>query len=407
MSTRPEQVEEKQPPSPQQWQKQQEGNEAAVGEASGRGTGGDVVVEENFSAPLPQEQQDVGQVEQGQPQDASQEQEEQVVHRAAAEEEEARDLPGVVEIEDNNVTEVGLTVGAQALLPAHVWSGSAKEADDDTQSAATDHQLQLNNTLPPLAPVAVAEKGEVYPLKTRGGVDQKSSVGHREGPAGRKYYSSGNSAPRGIVAGMTPGEEYMMFRARNGVSSNYKGPVFAVEDIHVMCAGCGAPVDPITRVPAGKLFFHPQCISCKLCGHVNIADAYFQATSNGAVCSECASKGLAKWVLREGAAARGIVPGAVTGSLGEAVKLYDLKHKLHPTNHSTVAGAVPPTLVVGCTTDRRSQTQKAFSLIQRQQYYTQNDNNIICLPPASPKGRSRTSSMSRRQGRREDMPKLM
>ncbi|ESL11155.1 hypothetical protein TRSC58_01104 [Trypanosoma rangeli SC58] len=317
------------------------------------------------------------------------------------------DLPGVVETEDNNATEVSLAVDAQTLPPVHVWSGSAKEADDDTQSAATDQRLQLNNTLPPVASVAVGEKETTYSPKTRGEVNQRSSVGYRGGPAGRRNYSSGNSAPRGSVTSMTPGEEYMMFRERNRVSSNYTGPVFVVEDIHVMCAECGAPVDPVTRVPAGKLFFHPQCISCKLCGRVSIADAYFQATSNGAVCSECASKGLAKWVLREGAAARGIVPGAVIGSLGEAVKLYDLKHKMEPTNHSTLAGAVPPTLVVGGATDRRSQTQKAFSLVQRQQYYTQNDNNIICLPPASPKEGSRASSMSRRQGKRENMPKLM
>ncbi|RNF19713.1 uncharacterized protein Tco025E_04028 [Trypanosoma conorhini] len=412
MSNKSEEVEEPQPAYPQQepqqqhqQQEEEEGvEETVIEEEADRGTGGDAVVEESVSVPPPQEQQE----EQEQLQDASQEHEAQAVQREEVEaDEHAGGPPGIVEVADNNATEEGVTVASHSLPPP-LGSGGAQEADGETQSTGTDRRLQMSSTLPPLAAAPVPEEGVVPPLKAgRGAVGQPPTVGNRGTEVGLKYSSFGNFVPPENVNTMTPTEEYMTFRARNGVSHNYRGPVFVVEDIHVMCAECGAPVDPVTRVPAGKLFFHPQCISCKLCRRIDIADAYFQAASNGAICSECASKGFARWVPREAAAARGIVPGAVVGKIDEAVKLYDLKNKLRPSNHSTVAGAVPPTLVVRSVSDPRSQTSKACALVQRQQYYTQNDNNIICMPPASPKRRSRTSSVSRQQGRKEDMPKLM
>ncbi|RHW74033.1 hypothetical protein DPX39_020014700 [Trypanosoma brucei equiperdum] len=185
---------------------------------------------------------------------------------------------------------------------------------------------------------------------------------------------------------LTPAEEYSVFRARNGVSLNYTGPIHVVEEIHVGCAYCGCPVDAVTRVEAGKLHFHPQCIRCKLCGANSISDAYFQVTNNSVICSECSVRGLSENVAKEEAADDTMFTSNFRHKFERAIRRFDVNSERRPRLNVNAEGIIPPTLTLNIDHERGSSTNsKRLALIHRQQYYSQNDNNIICLsPPESP-----------------------
>jgi hypothetical protein len=80
------------------------------------------------------------------------------------------------------------------------------------------------------------------------------------------------------------------FRERNRVASNYRGPVYVVEDIYVPCALCRAPVDPVTRIPIGRIYFHPQCVRCAVCGRAAGSSVFVEAEGQP-VCQMCNQKG--------------------------------------------------------------------------------------------------------------------
>lgn len=94
---------------------------------------------------------------------------------------------------------------------------------------------------------------------------------------------------------LTTTEEHALFRRRYGVSPSYHGRVVVEEDNYVTCSGCGGQVDPVERVPAGKLFFHPRCIHCALCGqyHGNVTHPFVQV-GDKAICENCSSRGFAR-----------------------------------------------------------------------------------------------------------------
>jgi hypothetical protein len=82
------------------------------------------------------------------------------------------------------------------------------------------------------------------------------------------------------------------FRQRNHVAPSYRGPVYVVEDIYVPCALCRAPVDPVTRIPVGRLYFHPRCLRCSVCDKP-AKDQAFAERNGQPVCNECSTRGFA------------------------------------------------------------------------------------------------------------------
>ncbi|KEG07586.1 hypothetical protein DQ04_09351020 [Trypanosoma grayi] len=337
---------------------------------------------------------------------------------------------GAESTEGDDSTQVGPLRNAGSGPYSRAESVATREGLEENVSI-TERPMQMSTTLPPpktsLPPSPT--NATMTPIKERGSEPKKgappSLMTRRKSSSAlnidppklapqsrlpvaqrprsttqRRAIPTGTLTPLYNANNMTTKEESMAFRLRNGVSPNYMGPVHVVENINVACAQCGAPVDPIARVPAGKLFFHPQCIRCKLCGRNDIVDAYFQVMSDSAICSECAVKGLARCVPREAAAARGIVVGALSGSIDNAIKQHDRRHKLQPINQSTVEGAIPPSLALSPIHNRTNSTSRSMELIQRQQYYTQNDNNVMGMPPPvspSSRGSSRPGTSSQRR----------
>nr|CCC89483.1 unnamed protein product [Trypanosoma congolense IL3000] len=222
----------------------------------------------------------------------------------------------------------------------------------------------------------------------------------------RGIYGSGGSDNSQYVLGevrngcnLTPAEEYNCFRIRNRVSANYKGPIHVVEEIHVSCAYCGCPVDTVTRVQAGGLSYHPQCIACKLCGTNSLTEAYFQITDKSAVCSECGARGLAGQVFCEEAMERGRYARAFRQKINGLIERYDLRDHRRTPHARREDGVIPPTLVLNTNREygKNSNTRRS-QLIQRQLYYSQNDNNIICL--------LESPSPQRSPGRSQRLPSL-
>ncbi|KAH9588979.1 hypothetical protein LSM04_008385 [Trypanosoma melophagium] len=319
-------------------------------------------------------------------------------------------------------------VGIDVVVHSSVHSPNLQEDVSTTtrgggRESFVDHKSQMSETLPPskgyLSVVSkravdvtdVSEESEAAPVRKSRSSVRSEPLLRTNSNMKRRVIPSGTLTPLYNANNMTTREEFMAFRIRNGVSPNYRGPVHVVENIYVSCAECGAPVDPVTRVPAGKLFFHPQCIRCKLCGKSSLTEAYFQAMYNAAICWECASRGLAPCVPREAAAARGIITGAVYGPVANAIRRHDRERQIQPINQSTLEGVVAPTLSVPPLHNRRNSTRGTMALIRRQQYYTQNDNNILCLPPATPvvesQADSRPSTTPKKRRSRQSFPKLM
>ncbi|AYU82260.1 LIM domain containing protein [Leishmania donovani] len=195
-------------------------------------------------------------------------------------------------------------------------------------------------------------------------------------------------------------EEHAEYRQRNKVNLNYRGPLYVVEDVCVPCNACGGPVDPVRRVPVGSLFFHEGCLQCYLCGRrTGVAGLYMQVDRQ-AVCSECAGRGYEHWVPRQEVESRGMVYGATRGDVYAAMDAHDrgaAKHRQRrigslpitagggpsTLNKAIVPGALPPTLSIANVHNRRNTSARSFALMERQQYYTQSDNNVIMALPAS------------------------
>ncbi|ORC87213.1 uncharacterized protein TM35_000231840 [Trypanosoma theileri] len=323
------------------------------------------------------------------------------------------------------------SIGRRAVLRSSGYISNTPEdrstvTKEGGQGSVADYKSQMSETLPPSTSRTTPGPANTVDVEGVSKVADETIVPERKTPSPlrssslrhasstsmkRRIIPSGTLTPLYTANYMTTREEYMAFRTRNGVSPNYTGPVHVVENVYVACAACSAPVDPVTRVPAGRLFFHPQCIRCKLCGKSSLTEAYFPAMYNAAICSECAVRGLGPCVSREAAVARGIIPGAVCGNLATAIRRHDRQRSVQPINQSTLEGVVPPTLSIPPLHNRRNSTHGTMALIRRQQYYTQNDNNILCLPPAASTSdsveRSRSSSTSQKRRSRKSIPKLM
>lgn len=81
--------------------------------------------------------------------------------------------------------------------------------------------------------------------------------------------------------------EHAQFLTRNKVDPRYSGPVFTTETIYVPCGYCGTPVDPVSRVPVGRMFFHPHCLRCAICNKVQSRTLPFVARQGQPVCQSC------------------------------------------------------------------------------------------------------------------------
>lgn len=81
--------------------------------------------------------------------------------------------------------------------------------------------------------------------------------------------------------------EHSQFLTRNRVDETYNGPIFSTETIYVPCGYCGTPVDPVARVPVGRMFFHPHCLRCAICGKVQSRTLPFVARQGQPVCQNC------------------------------------------------------------------------------------------------------------------------
>lgn len=179
---------------------------------------------------------------------------------------------------------------------------------------------------------------------------------------------------------LTPGEEYAIFRHKNRVAETFKGPVYVAEDVQVACQACGGPLDPITRVPVGKLFFHLHCLKCALCGKDGITEA-FQQVGEHAICMACAAKGYSRCVRKEMAAAS--VPANRATSAARRSARAELQPFGEPCtiNRPTLPGAMAPSLSISPVHNERNTGLRSFALMQRQQYYTQNDCNLLQSRP--------------------------
>lgn len=186
------------------------------------------------------------------------------------------------------------------------------------------------------------------------------------------------------AAYVTPLEEYMRFRRHYKVAPSYRGPIYVAENLMVPCTACLGPVDPISRVPVGKLFFHPGCIRCFLCDYRSLTDPYFQV-GDQAVCSHCAEKRDARCVPKEEARRRKMVLGALRGNAYDTFRQSDQQKRQASSsyilNTAITPGVSAPTLSVGTLHNRKNTTRRAFQLIRRQQHYTQNDPNTLFIRP--------------------------
>lgn len=166
---------------------------------------------------------------------------------------------------------------------------------------------------------------------------------------------------------MTTAEEYEFFRRRYHVHPNYRGPVYVPEDVMAPCNSCGGPLDPISRVPVGSVFFHLACLECYICKKKGITEPFI-AVSGVPVCSGCAERGYAKTIRQEIIKSHSAQP-------------LSMKRKGLPStmalNHAVLAGATAPSLTINPLHNRRNTSRRSFLLMQRQQYYTQSDANHL------------------------------
>ena len=144
------------------------------------------------------------------------------------------------------------------------------------------------------------------------------------------------------------------FQRRNHVAPSFRGPVFAVEDIYVPCALCRTPVDPVTRVPVGRLYFHPRCLRCSVCERPATNQAFAEVKGQP-VCADCST--------------RGFKPRAALGASAFA---------------STDAWNRQATCSVmnGSRTPASAFTDRQLRLQQRQQALFTNDSNVRLLGAA-------------------------
>jgi hypothetical protein len=82
-------------------------------------------------------------------------------------------------------------------------------------------------------------------------------------------------------------DEHQRHLARAQCQPSYTGPVHTVETVYVPCGWCGTPVDPVSRVPVGRMFFHPHCLRCVICGKIGSRTLPFVARQGQPVCAHC------------------------------------------------------------------------------------------------------------------------
>jgi hypothetical protein len=315
-------------------------------------------------------------------------------------------------------------------------------AQEDPEAALADDQERAET----LTKMATYEEASPHPLREAETPTPQSATHHplataatsgiaakRPGRSGRQIIREVNSrvdqGEGSTVAGMvtavslnaqykTIPEEHAEFRARNKVRSSYRGPVYTVEDVSVPCHACGGPVDPVARVPVGSLFFHVNCVECYLCGRRSGVTGLFVQVDRRAICSECAGRGYERWVPRQEAQSRGMVYGAIQGDVYAAMDAHDRGERGLPRiggsprpssrkagaatsssfssapaaaavagaptlNQATVPGALPPSLTIRSVHNTRNTGRRSFALMERQQYYTQSDHNLLMRAPAS------------------------
>jgi hypothetical protein len=196
------------------------------------------------------------------------------------------------------------------------------------------------------------------------------------------------------------------FRKRNKIAPTFHGPVFVVEDVWVTCGRCQTPVDPVTRIPVGRLFYHPACLRCIICQKPSKGQI-FKAQKGHPVCQDCSNVGykVTNEVLKqerqalEGRQSRtsfnGTRGSSASPNVAAAFSLRSLgtlsatpsrplalppvpspgKRTQSPSTGSRPGSTLSP--VRGC-------TERSQQLLDRQTAVYQNDANIILALPAPP-----------------------
>ncbi|KAL7697674.1 LIM domain containing protein [Lotmaria passim] len=331
----------------------------------------------------------------------------------------------------NRRTPQGKSNGATSPSSSTVTSPRGATGQDTKAPAAASpqathdppHHPEATSTSSPASATSKAKTKAAAKTATATTAPQPGVVAKRGSRSGREsiHEAANRTTAEDTMTGMftavslnaqykTIPEEHAEFCARNGVRSSYHGPVYTVEDVSVPCHACGGPVDPVTRVPVGSLFFHAGCLQCYLCGRRDGPAGLFVQVDRQAVCSECANRGYERWVPRQEAQSRGMVYGAIQGDVYEAIDAHDRRdgelHRLSGSsqpsrksaaappsvgtavgaaslNRATVPGALPPSLTIQPVHNARNTGRRSFALMERQQYYTQSDNNLLMRAPES------------------------
>lgn len=343
----------------------------------------------------------------------------------------------------------GAPDGAAAALesgePADSPAGDATAPPSSPDSSTSGGGRRVVSGVRHSSAIPVGKKSKQSSSKKTAGAP---SVAVRQRRSGREVVENAKKQADDLSGGgfvasrslngrcMTVGEEHAAFRLRNNVSQNYRGPIYVVEDVHVPCHACGGPVDPVRRVPVGSLFFHESCVKCYLCGRRSgVAGLYLQVDRQ-AVCACCMESNYDSCVVHDEVESRNMVFGAIKGRPYDAIDSHDrailekegrrralaavprsttsgqmstpswkattiqatlLLPSCNNINKPTVEGAVPPSLSVQPLHNRRNTSQRSFELIQRQQYYTQNDNNMITAHAARGTSGNFSSEMEHRR----------
>lgn len=240
-------------------------------------------------------------------------------------------------------------------------------------------------------------------MKMRGGTvfveylferDEKESLN-------KTWMNSTSGALLSNKYGTATGIQQERYLARNKVAPSFKGALFVVEDVWVPCSQCHAPVDPVVRIPVGKLWFHPQCLRCSICSKPSRTQI-FQSVNEQPVCADCLGRGFGRTVPRLPRAVGGsFFPTIRSGQSSPTPALTSTPRKAimdRPSagpSPSSGSGAVVPSgspgvspqrkIALGGTPfiDERSVTKRQLGLMSRQQAVFLNDRNIVLHAPSS------------------------
>lgn len=197
------------------------------------------------------------------------------------------------------------------------------------------------------------------------------------------------------------GPQQERFLARNHVAPTYKGPVFVVEDVWVPCSHCRAPVDPVVRIPVGKLVFHPQCLRCVVCQRPSRTDM-FHSVGGQPVCHDCGNRGFdrsVKKTLQQQRIALRLQQRSVSRERSAAGSVTP-RRALSPASPSGSPSPAP--LAIGAPRcnpaspflDSRAITRRQKELLDRQRAVVEGDRNILFVIPPSLSVASTVSPMN-------------